>query len=82
MRVDRGFFCAAVSTKVDTHQQQLDPPRHPTECQLLLLPLPLPLLRQVQGCKPCRTHSPHTTGMLCCPRFRYGGVDMIISASE
>ncbi|PJL31592.1 hypothetical protein B9Y64_08440 [Stenotrophomonas maltophilia] len=36
---------------------QPDPPRHPTECQLLpllllrLLPSPL----QVQGCKPCRT---------------------------
>ncbi len=55
-----------------------DPPRHPTDSQLLLLPL----LWQVQGCKPCRTHTPHTTGMLCCPRFRYGGVDMIISASE
>ncbi len=57
---------------------QSDPPRHPTLCQLL----PLPLFRQVQGCKPCRTRSPHTTGMLCCPRFRYGGVDITISASE
>ncbi len=63
---------------------QADPPRDPTECQLLLLslPLPLPLFGQVQGCKPCRKHTPHTTGMLCCLRFRYGGVDMIISASE
>ncbi len=61
---------------------QLDPSRHSTGCQLLLLPLPLKLIQPVQGCKPCRTHTPHTTGMLCCPRFRYGGVDMIISASE
>ncbi|PJL11078.1 hypothetical protein B9Y66_18680 [Stenotrophomonas maltophilia] len=28
---------------------QPDPPRHPTDNQLLLLLLPLPLLRQVQG---------------------------------
>ncbi|MBA0251080.1 hypothetical protein D7Y19_06650 [Stenotrophomonas maltophilia] len=27
-----------------------DPPRHPTECKLLLLQWP----RRVQGCKPCR----------------------------
>lgn len=59
-----------------------DPPRHPTECLLLLLPLQLKLLQQVPGCKPCRKHTSHTTGILCCPRFRYGGVDMIISASE
>ncbi len=61
---------------------QADPPRHPTDSQLLPLPLPLPLPWQVQGCKPCRKYTPHTTGMLCCPRFRYGGVDMTISASE
>src|SRR3972149_4529066 len=30
---------------------QPDPPRHPTDSQLLLLTLTL--LRQVQGCKPC-----------------------------
>ncbi|MBA0448267.1 hypothetical protein D7Y61_13165 [Stenotrophomonas maltophilia] len=28
-----------------------DPSRHPTECTLLLLPLP----PRVQGCRPCRT---------------------------
>jgi hypothetical protein len=57
-----------------------DPPRHPTEC--LLLPLQLKLLQQVQGCKPCRTHTPHTTGILCWPNPRYGGVAITISASE
>ncbi|MBA2129623.1 hypothetical protein EF148_09210 [Stenotrophomonas maltophilia] len=29
---------------------QTDPPRHPTECTLLLLQWP----QRVQGCKPCR----------------------------
>jgi len=32
------------------------PPRHPTESQLLKLPLPLIL--RVQGCKPCRNPYP------------------------
>ena len=59
---------------------QPDPPRHPTECQLLPLPLPLPLFRQVQGA--ALLHTPHTTGMLCCPRLRYGGVAITISANE
>ena len=58
------------------------PPRHPTDSQLWTLTLTLTLILQVQGCKPCRPHTPHTTGMLCCPNPRYGGVDMIISASE
>ncbi|VUM15418.1 hypothetical protein PGKDCPLP_03256 [Stenotrophomonas maltophilia] len=69
---------------------QPGPPRHSTESQLLLLPLQLKLklklklklIQQVQGCKPCRTHTPHTTGILCCPSPRYGGVAITISASE
>lgn len=39
------------------------------------------VIQQVQGCKPCRGPT-HTTGMLCCLRFRYGGVDITISANE
>jgi hypothetical protein len=39
-----------------------------------------PALPQVQGA--ALPHTPHTTGMLCCPRLRYGGVAITISASE
>ncbi|QGL77433.1 hypothetical protein FEO95_18090 [Stenotrophomonas maltophilia] len=55
---------------------QPDPPRHPTECQLL----PLPLFRRLQGA--ALPQNSHTTGMLCWPRLRYGGVAITISASE
>ncbi len=39
---------------------QTDPPRHPTECTLLLLLWP----RQVQGCKPCQS-PPYLRGASC-----------------
>ncbi len=61
---------------------QPDPPRHPTDSMRLPSPSPLPLFQAGAGLQALHTHTPHTTGMLCCPRFRYGGVDMIISASE
>ncbi len=53
--VVRGMDAAATPLeRVYGVSSQSDPPRHPTLCQLL----PLPLFRQVQGCKPCRTHTP------------------------
>ena len=59
---------------------QPDPPRHPAGSQLWLLLRQLQLPPQVQGA--ALPHTPHTTGMLCCPRLRYGGVAITISASE
>ena len=62
----RGMDAAAKPPGMGLRRPPLpDPPRLPTDSQLLPLTLTLTLIRQVQGCKPCRT--PLNAGVSAAP---------------